>query len=137
MEQNTSRRRFFIQVGQALGLAMVAPALFSSTAMAEERRRARSEGGTPAAATGGDLPMVEPGKGPAAAVSYVYKHSDVKDPALKVERGGVPFEKQHCANCSFYTKHAVKGGEEVGKCQIFPNQLVKSTAWCSTWNKKA
>ncbi|MGZ3798182.1 MAG: high-potential iron-sulfur protein [Pseudobdellovibrionaceae bacterium] len=25
----------------------------------------------------------------------------------------------------------------MGTCQIFPNQLVKATAWCATWNKKA
>jgi len=137
MEQNTSRRRFFIQVSQALGLAMVAPALFSSMAMAEERRRARPAEGAAPAAAGGDLPLLEPGKGPAVAVNYVHKHSDIKDAALKVERGGVAFDKQYCVNCSFYTKHATKGGEEVGKCQIFPNNLVKSTAWCSTWNKKA
>lgn len=137
MEQNTSRRRFFIHMGQMLGLAAIAPALFSSKVFAEEKRRARpSEGG---AAAGGDagLTMVEPGKGAAVAVNYHYKHSDVKDAALKVERGGVPFEKQFCTGCGFYTKNGTKNGEEVGKCQIFPNQLVKGTAWCSSWNKKA
>ncbi len=134
MEQNTSRRRFFVHVGQMLGLAAIAPVLFSSNVFAEERRRGRS-----AEAGGGaeGLTMVEPGKGAAGAVNYHFKHSDVKDAALKVDRGGVPFAKQFCHNCNFYTKHSLKNGEEVGKCQIFPNQLVKSTAWCSTWNKKA
>lgn len=137
MDQNTSRRRFFMQVGQMLGLAIIAPALFGSQVFAEEKRRARpSEGAAPAAA-GGDLPMVEPGKGAAAAVNYVHKHSDIKDASLKVARGGLPFEKQVCTNCSFYTKHGIKNGEEVGKCQIFPGQLVRGSAWCSTWNKKA
>lgn len=140
MEQNSSRRRFFVHVGQMLGLAAVAPTLLSSKVFAEERRRARpAEGGAAPAAGGGDLnlPMVEPGKGSAGPVNYHFKHSDVKDAALKVERGGVPFEKQFCTGCSFYTKAGNKGGEEVGKCQIFPNQLVKGTAWCSTWTKKA
>ncbi|HEY8272433.1 MAG TPA: high-potential iron-sulfur protein [Pseudobdellovibrionaceae bacterium] len=137
MEPNTSRllnrRRFFINVGQMLGLAALAP-LLGTKAFAEEKRKARpAEGG---ATTGADLPMVVPGKGAAAAVHYQLKHSDVKDASLKIERGGVPFEKQLCNNCSFYTKHSTKNGEEVGKCQIFPNQLVKSTAWCATWNKK-
>lgn len=137
MEQNTSRRRFFIHMGQILSFALVVPALFGSKALAEERRRARPTEGGATPAGGGDLPMVEPGKGAAVPVSYVHKHSDVKDAALKVDRGGVPFEKQYCNNCSFYTKHGAKDGGEVGKCQIFPNQLVKSTAWCSTWTKKA
>ncbi|WP_413287591.1 high-potential iron-sulfur protein [Bdellovibrio sp. HCB337] len=136
MQHNTSRRRFFKQAGQMLGLALVAPALFGSKALAEERRRRSAEGAAPAAG-GGDLPMVEPGKGTAAPVNYVHKHSDVKDAALKVDRGGVSFDKQFCNNCSFYTKHGTKNGEETGKCQIFPNQLVKGTAWCSTWTKKA
>jgi hypothetical protein len=61
----------------------------------------------------------------------------VKDKALKVERSGVPFEKQMCNGCGFYTKVGNKNGKEVGKCQIFPGQLVESTAWCSSWNKKA
>ena len=138
MEQNTSRRRFFIHVGQMLGLALVAPALFTSKAMAEERRRARSEGGAATSATGGgDLPLVEPGKGPAASMNYVHKHSDIKVDALKAERAGVKFENQFCHNCGFYTKNGTKGGEEVGKCQLFPNQVVKASAWCASWNKKA
>ena len=137
MEQNNSRRRFFMNVGQMLGLALVAPTLFSSAVMAEEKRRARPTEGGAAAAGGADLPLVEPGKGSAGPVNYVFNHKDIKDAALKVDRGGVPFEKQFCHNCSFYTKHAAKGGEELGKCQIFPNQLVKGTAWCSTWTKKA
>jgi len=141
MEAKSSRRQFFTFAGTMLGLAVLAPAVLGSRAFAEERRRARSEGGAaPAAAGGGNdlnLPMVEPGKGQAAAVNYVLKHQDVKDKALKVERGGVAFEKQQCANCSFYTKAGNKNGKEVGKCQIFPNMLVESPAWCSTWNKKA
>jgi hypothetical protein len=142
MDQKSSRRQFFTHAASLLGLAVMAPALFGSQAFAEERRRARGEGGAAApgaAAGGGDLglPMVEPGKGPAAAVNYSLKHADVKDKALKVDRGGVPFEKQMCHSCSFYTKAGDKAGKEVGKCQIFAGQLVESTAWCSTWNKKA
>jgi len=139
MEQKSSRRKFFTQMGQILGLAVIAPSLFSSKVFAEEqRRRARpSEGG--AAAGGGDLslPPVEPGKGAAGAVNYSLKHSDVKDAALKVDRSGVPFDKQFCSGCGFYTKVGMKDGKEVGKCQIFQGQLVQSTAWCSSWNKKA
>jgi hypothetical protein len=141
MDQKTSRRQFFTQVGTLVGVAVMAPALFSANAFAEERRKRAEGGAAPAggAAAGGDLnlPMVEPGKGQAAAVNYTLKHADVKDPALKVERGGVPFEKQHCSGCSFYTKAGNKNGKEVGKCTIFAGNLVESTAWCSTWTKKA
>jgi len=141
MDPQNSRRRFFVHMGQMLGLAAIAPALFSSKVFAEEKRRARpAEGGAAPAAGGGkeiDLPMVEPGKGQAAAVSYSLKHADVKDAALKVERGGVAFDKQFCTGCNFYKKVGDKNGGEVGTCQIFPGQLVKGTAWCSTWTKKA
>jgi hypothetical protein len=141
MKQSKSRRRFFVHMGQMIGLAAIAPALFGSKVFAEERRRARpAEGGAaPAAGGGGDLalPMVEPGKGAATAVNYHLKHADVKDAAVKVERSGVPFEKQFCTGCGFYTKVGNKDGGEVGKCQIFPNQLVKGSAWCASWNKKA
>lgn len=138
MEQKSSRRAFFTQVGQIIGLAVVAPALFRSKAFAEEQRRRSRDAGN-AAGGGADLslPLVEPGKGAAAAVSYSFKKSDVKDAALKIARSGVPFEKQACSGCGFYTKVGMKDGQEVGKCQIFAGQLVKSTAWCSSWNKKA
>jgi hypothetical protein len=139
MDQKASRRQFFTTLGSFVGLAVMAPAVLSSRAFAEERRRARPAEGAAPAAGGADLnlPMVEPGKGPAAAVSYALDHKNVKDAALKVDRGGVAFDKQHCENCSFFTKAGKKGSKEVGKCQIFQNQLVESTAWCSTWNKKA
>lgn len=143
MDQKTSRRQFFTQAGTLVGLAVIAPSLFGSSAFAEEKRRSRpAAGGAPATGgAGGDLnlPMVEPGKGVAAPVNYVLKHADLKDAAVKknAEAKGLPFEKQFCHNCSFYTKAGDKNGKEVGKCTIFPNQLVEGTAWCSTWTKKA
>ncbi|MBK9322930.1 MAG: high-potential iron-sulfur protein [Bdellovibrionaceae bacterium] len=138
MDHKASRRQFFSNLGSIVGLAVVAPALFSSKVFAEEKRRGRSgEGGGSAASGDLNLPMVEVGKGQAAAVTYVLKHADVKNAALKIERGGVAFEKQTCANCSFYAKVGDKNGKEVGKCQIFPNMLVEGPAWCATWAKKA
>ncbi len=135
MDHKASRRQFFANLGSIVGLAVVAPALFSSKVFAEEKRRGGSGGG----AAGGDLnlPMVEVGKGQAAAVTYVLKHADVKNAALKIERGGVAFEKQTCVNCNFYAKVGDKNGKEVGKCTIFPNMLVEGSAWCATWTKKA
>lgn len=41
-------------------------------------------------------------------------------------------EDQNCANCQFYT--AGEGGK--GKCQLFPQGLVKETGWCMSWTKK-
>lgn len=79
------------------------------------------------------LPMVKPGEAAAVAVNYVAKHSDIKDSALKVERMGVPFEKQFCSNCMLFTKD---GAGDAGKCPIFANQQVAGAAWCSSWAKK-
>ena len=138
MEQKNSRRQFFTFAGSMLGLAVLAPAVLGSKAFAEERRRARTEGGAaPAAGGAAELPMAEPGKGPAAAMNYVLDHKDLKRAELKVERAGVPFEKQHCANCNFFTKSGTKNGKDIGKCSVLPANQVEATAWCSTWAKKA
>lgn len=145
MEERSSmnRRGFFQTVAGLTGLALLTPhtrGLFS-VARAEEKRRGAAP--TAGAAAGAvkeiDLPLVEPGKDPAATgVSYVFNHKDVKDSKLKIERQGVAFEKQLCDSpCGFYTKVGQKGGDELGKCTIFPNKLVKGKAWCSSWNKKA
>ncbi len=39
---------------------------------------------------------------------------------------------QNCLNCQFYT--AGEGG--AGKCQLFPQGLVKEGGWCMSWTKK-
>lgn len=126
MQIKNTRREFFKNTLKLSGLMLVLPqalsSLFSSKATAADVA----------------LPLVDPTKpGMAQGVKYHHKTSDVKDAALKKEKAGVPFEKQNCANCSFYTKEGMKGGEEVGKCTLFPNQVVKATGWCNTWAKKA
>ena len=138
MEPKNSRRQFFTYTGTMLGLAVLAPAIFGSRASAEERRRAAAPaaGAAPGGAAA-ELPMAVPGKGPAAAMNYALDHKDVKDAKLKIEKSGIPFEKQHCANCNFYTEGRTKNGKEIGKCQVLPANMVESTAWCSTWAKKA
>ena len=83
------------------------------------------------------LPFVEPGKGMAASVNYVVKHADLKDAKLKTERQGVKWDKQVCKGCMLFTACGKKGADEVGKCTLFNGQVVKASAWCSTWNKKA
>lgn len=136
METNHSRRGFFVQLASLAGAALVVPGLFGmlSSASAQERRRG---GGAAKPTSEADFPLVSPTDGPAVAVNYVEDHKKVTKAELKVDRQGVKFESQHCANCGFYKKVGQKDGKEVGTCQIFPQKLVHSTAWCSTWNKKA
>ena len=131
-------RRAFLKLALGVsGMALLAPKIL----MAEERRRSKPAAGEAAAnggAAGGDtnLPLVKPGEGMAANVNYHYKHEEIKDAGLKIERQGVAFKDQHCKSCMLYSKAGNKGGEEVGKCTLFNGQLVKSSAWCASWSKK-
>ena len=128
-----SRRHFIRNISGLIGASAVF-SVVGNSAFGEERRASKPKaGGDPAL----DLPMVQPGVGSATALNYVLDHKDLKDAKLKVERNGVPFEKQHCNSCMFYTKAGEKGGGEVGKCQLFPNQIVKGSAFCTSWTKKA
>ncbi len=132
-------RRAFLKLALGMGgMALIAPKIL----LAEERRRSKPAAGDAAggaAAGGGDtnLPLVKPGEGMAANVNYHFKHEDIKDASLKVERQGVAFKEQHCKSCMLYAKAGNKGSEEVGKCTLFNGQLVKSSAWCASWSKKA
>ncbi|MFZ4405141.1 MAG: hypothetical protein ACOYOK_13645, partial [Pseudobdellovibrionaceae bacterium] len=76
-----SRRQFFKSISKFGVVAAVAPAILKSVwpslAQAEQRRGARPGAG--GAAAGGALPLVEPGKGAAAAVNYQHDHAAVKD----------------------------------------------------------
>lgn len=131
-----SRRSFFVQA-----LGFVSLGLVSSLATAEEKRRARPAAGAAAggAADAGPLaqPILSPKDQTAIPMNYVEKHADLKKPELKIERGGLPFDKQYCNNCSFYKEVGTKEGSKVGTCTIFNGKLVKDQAWCASWNKKA
>ncbi len=132
---NNSRRSFFVRA-----VGVVTFGLISSLVNAEERRRARPAAGSDKAggATGPLAnPWLDPKDQTAQALSYSEKHADVKKADLKVERNGVAFEKQKCNNCSFYSEVGTKEGTKAGNCTIFPGKLVKSEAWCTSWNKKA
>jgi len=120
------RRDFFKKLGLATLAVVTSQNLFAQT------RKKKEE-----AAAGGDLPLVTPGQGMAASVNYVHNVADIKDAKLKMDRQGVKFQDQKCANCMLYSKHGTQGGVEVGKCQLFPNQVVKATGWCTSWAKKA
>jgi len=123
-----SRRAFFKQMIFGASAALAAQTL-ASVSLAQGRKR----GGN---AASGELPLVTPGQGMAASVNYVHQGSDLKNEKLKVDRQGVKFADQKCANCILYSKHGIQGGVEVGKCQIFANQVVKATGWCTSWAKK-
>ena len=117
--ENMNRRSFFGKLAQITGAALVAPAVvntvFGQSAHAEGKRGAKAAGGCSA-------PLVEPGKGTAAAVKYVEKATDAA---------------KKCAGCSFYTKKETCNGKEVGTCTIFAGQLVVAEGTCTSWNKKA
>ncbi|MFN8792064.1 MAG: high-potential iron-sulfur protein [Bdellovibrionales bacterium] len=134
-----SRRAFFTQVSGVLALGAISP-LISSQALAEERRRARpAAGGDKAASGSGPLaqPLVDPQSDVAKAVKYVHSKADLKDATAKIERQGVAYDQQFCNNCSFYKEVGQKEGAAVGSCTIFPQKLVKSQGFCTSWNKKA
>lgn len=134
-------RRHFMQTAAALsGLAFLKSKNLKEVlpmAKAEEKRRGAPAAGGNAAGGDLDLPLVEPGKDLATAVNYVHKAAELKDAKLKVERQGVPFAKQACSGCSFYSGVGKKGADDLGKCTIFAGKLVKGQGWCSSWNKKA
>lgn len=139
------RREFFKTAIQFIGISALAPALLSKVARAEERKRG---GGDAPAAGGGSLgwPVVEPGKDTALAMRYYHTKADAKKDtqASKVEKAGVPYEKQFCKTCSFFAgvgkkKVNINGKDvevEVGTCTIFPQKLVAAEGICNSWAKK-
>jgi len=130
--QSTSRRDFMKQVALALGAGVVVPAVFSTVALAEDRRPAR-----PGAGGDASLPLIQEGVGMAASLGYVTDKAHIKDAKVKVARQGVDFKDQRCQVCNFYTKVGAKDGSEAGKCQLITGGLVKSQGWCNSWAKKA
>lgn len=67
-----------------------------------------------------------------------YQHDASKVPAaLRVPKQGVAGKDQLCSNCMFYAKAGDIKGDEVGKCQLIPQGVVKAKGWCTSWMKKA
>lgn len=133
MSEMNSRRQFVKIALGISGLALIAPKI----AFGQQERR-RGGGGAGAAPAAGDKKtLVKPGEGLAANLHYVEKKSDIKDPALKADKGGVSFDKQKCSNCMFYTADGKVDGQDVGKCTLFQNLYVKGEGWCNSWAKKA
>lgn len=116
---NNSRREFFKQVLGTLSVAAAAPALLKAI--------------MPSFAHAAGPTFVKPSQGMAASVNYTEDKSKVKK-ELQTDRGGVKFKDQKCSGCMLYTKDA---GGDYGKCALFPQDMVKGPAWCSSWSKKA
>jgi len=86
-----------------------------------------------AAATGpvaitwaGDLPHLDPAGPQASALGYTHD-------AASVDTSKYPnfIAASNCANCMQF-----QGGDEWGKCNIFPQGLVNVNGWCSVYIKK-
>lgn len=144
-----NRRQFFTQVAQIAGAVVLAPTILKSVARAEEKRRgAKPDAAAPAgAAKEMSWSMAEPGKDLAGGMHYHHSKEEAKadKDSTKIEKSGVAWDSQQCANCSFYKKAGskkvkVNGKEqevEVGACTVIPQKLVASTGICNTWAKKA
>ncbi|MBL7542680.1 MAG: high-potential iron-sulfur protein [Bdellovibrionaceae bacterium] len=138
-ENKMSKREFLSHLVTLTGASVVAMNILSNSASAQEKRRGAKKEEAPKAATKEiDWPMVEAGKGTAAALAYHESHADAdKDPKTdKKTDKGVAWDKRTCDNCSFYTKVGDKGGKEAGKCTLFQNSLVASKGICNSWAKK-
>lgn len=131
-----TKREFLTHLSVLAGSAFIAAKTLVTPAYAQEKRRGAKPAAGPKKDT--DLPLVEPGKGTAAALAYYHSHKDAeKDPKTdkKTDKGTV-WEQRFCNNCSFYTSVGSKDGQEVGKCTLFPNSLVNSIGICNSWAKK-
>lgn len=85
------------------------------------------------AATGGDTAGLIAETDP-LATGLNYKHDKASVPAnLQVEKNGVAFAEQSCANCMFFKAES----GDIGACQVIPTGKVKAGGWCSSWSKKA
>lgn len=126
-EQNfTSRRRFLVDAGVFAVLGGTV-----GTALGQGKKAA------PAAGAGGDvaLPLVDEKSSLAVTLKYYADASKVPG-GVRVAKSGVEGAKQDCSNCLFYAKSGTKGGQEVGKCQLFPQAVVPAKAWCVSWAKR-
>jgi hypothetical protein len=130
-----NRRDFFQLFIGGAGLVALANTFKPAQAKAEERRR----GGGSAAAAGPVL--VDPNSADAKQVSYVHKHSDIKDKKVQLDRQGVKWVDQKCVGCSFYQKRDkdnTVAGMAVGGCAMpfATGKVVADAGWCMTWAKK-
>jgi hypothetical protein len=113
-------RRDFLKMALTLS-ALPAVLALGQNAFAQQKKKKKGDAG----AAAGGYGMAVPGKGSAGAIKYVEDKSKVAK-ADQVEKGGIPFAKQDCANCILHQN---------GICTIMTdnNRKVKPTGWCPTW----
>jgi hypothetical protein len=111
-------RRNFIKMAFSMSAIPFVLAL-GKVGFAQEKKKKKGD------AAGGDVGWAIPGKGAAGTLKYVEDKSKVAK-ADQVEKTGVPFAKQHCANCILMKD---------GMCTLMTdnNKKVKPTGWCPTW----
>jgi hypothetical protein len=111
-------RRDFLKVALSL-TAVPAVLVLSKASFAQEKKKKKGDAGST------EIGWAVPGKGAAATIKYVEDKSKVAA-ADRVEKSGVPFNKQDCANCILF---------QGGLCTIITdnNKKVKPTGWCPTW----
>jgi High potential iron-sulfur protein len=125
----STRRRFLGRASIALAAAL---GLSRALAKTPPKKSDAPEAGKGSAA----LVLVDEKSSLAVTLKYASDASTV--PAgLKVAKAGVDGANQNCANCMFYTKSGKVGSDEVGKCQLLVQGVVKGKGWCSSWTKKA
>lgn len=140
LNKKMSKREFLTQLVTVTGTSIVAVQMLKETAYGQEKRRgSKTEGpGKDAPGKDTDLPLVEPGKGTAAALAYHHSHADA-DKDSKTDKKtdkGTAWDKRFCNNCSFYTVAGDKAGKKVGKCTLFQKMLVADEGICNSWAKK-
>lgn len=149
-QRPSSRRVFLRQVGglgAAISLGYVSGGLFElEQAAAQDQEKAKEKGKkapgkvpakkeqNPSGPTKEDL--VDPEKSKVAK-SLQYNHDASEAAARNTAKMGVEPKNQICGNCQFYTKTGSVNGEEVGRCSLIPEGLVKRKGWCLSWAKKA
>lgn len=148
-QRASSRRVFLRRVGglsAGISLGCVSAGLFGiGQAAAQDQEKAKAKDKktpdkdsakkqqNPSGPTKDDL--VDPEKNKVAQ-SLQYTHEADEAAARTSAKMGVEAKNQNCGNCQFYTKAGSVDGEEVGRCSLIPEGLVKRNGWCVSWAKK-
>jgi High potential iron-sulfur protein len=130
-----SSRRNFVFTGGKFGViagGLVATGVFAKHAFAS-KKEVPAKKDEPAKKE--ELTLIDE-KSPMAVTLKYYADAAKAPAALKVAKSGVSGDKQNCANCMFYAKSGEVKGEEIGKCQLFPQGHAPAKAWCSSWTIK-
>ena len=121
-KSGSSNRRGFVKgAGSVLAALAVSKVAFSSKK--EEPK------------VGADALVDE--KSQMAVTLKLYQDGSKVPASIRPAKSGVDGPKQLCSNCMFYAKTKGEKDAEVGKCQLFPQGLVKAKGWCASWTKKA